>query len=178
MSFIILYIVYVILDDPVSIRKRVFSILDGRIFTKDEFIEFFLSIYKLHKIGCERFKINHGNMTEKEKKTIRILFSCNQHQFLTTINVDSTSWIEMAESSNAVLISEGISEYRRDVLPEFLRVFKEGEAIADEQNRHAFLLEESLLIFGVTRSNISNYFCARIDHFDEIIAPEYIYLQD
>eukprot|EP00080_Pristionchus_pacificus_P023068 PDM83088.1 G protein-coupled receptor [Pristionchus pacificus] len=140
-------LIYQGINDPVSIRKRVFSILDGRIFTKDEFIEFFLSIYKLHKIGCERFKINHGNMTEKEKKTIRILFSCNQHQFLTTINVDSTSWIEMAESSNAVLISEGISEYRRDVLPEFLRVFKEGEAIADEQNRHAFLLEESLLIF-------------------------------
>lgn len=56
-----------------SLRARIFSILDdcrSSAFSNQQFVDFYLSIYKLHSSKNEEYMIHHSNLAEDEKTIV------------------------------------------------------------------------------------------------------------
>lgn len=158
-----------IFEELADIRQKIFSILDtskGRKLTKEEFIDFYCGIYMLHQSGIDAVNFRESNMNVDEKTIVRKYFPSRQVPYYTPLD-------DIFSLPNVSKIHQGITEFRREVLPEFIRTLRfTNESIGRIINTSIALEYRFLLDFlRSTHADIDGYFHKRKEM--ELIHPEY-----
>lgn len=164
-----------------SLRARIFSILDdcpSSAFSDQQFVDFYLSIYKLHSSKNENYMIHHSNLTEAEKTTVR--------RFLTDYDFADPSPADLpriVSMDNVRQIHEGIVEYRIEVGPELSRVFEDNDDLAERiccrSIRLDYLFQQTYFQYNREEAgeDVWRYFTELTEKFN-VVYREVNYLED